>query len=75
MAHSKITLTGRGHRESGLTVCSKNFKTPFLRDVEKSYQKVTPEPHYFFLLRISQQIQSLKAFKVLAKMGRCWQAD
>ena len=48
--HLKIIsyLVSRGFHEGGLTVCSKNFKTPFLRDIDKSYQKVTPEPHNFF---------------------------
>ena len=32
-----------------------------------------PEPHQFF--SFSQQIWLLEAFKVLAEMGRGWQAD
>ena len=71
-------LTGRGHCEGGLTVCSKNFKTPFLRDIEKSFQEVTLmglEPHHFFHFEISQQIWLLEASKVSAKMGRGRQAD
>ena len=31
-----------GHREGRPTACSKNFKMPFLRDIEKSFQEVTP---------------------------------
>ena len=57
----------------------KNQKRHFFRDIEKSFQEVTPigpEPQqFFFLFRISQQIRSLEASKVLAKMGRGWQAD
>ena len=52
---------------------------PFFRDIKKSFQEVTPigpEPHqFFFLFKISQQIRSLEASKVLAKIGRGWQAD
>ena len=53
-------------------------KRHFLRGSEKSFQVVTPiglEPHHFFLLKISQQIRSLEASKVLAEMGRDCQAD
>ena len=67
----------RGHLEGGRTACSKNFKCHFLRDIEKSFQDVSPigpEPHHFFLFKISQQIQSLEASKVSAEMGRSWQA-
>ena len=56
----------------------KNQIRHFFRDIEKSFQEVTPicqEPHHFFLLEISQQIQSLEASKLLAEMGRGWQAD
>ena len=57
----------------------KNQKTPFFRDIEKPFQEVTPigpEPdQFFFLFRISQQIQLLEASKVLAEMGCGWQAD
>ena len=44
------TLT-RGHRKGGPTARSKNFKTPFLRDIQKSFQEITPmgpEPYQFF---------------------------
>ena len=54
----------------------KNSKRHFLRDISKSFQQVTPigpEPHQFF--QISQQIWLLEASKVLAKIGRGWQAD
>ena len=67
-----------GHRKGGLTAFSKNFKMPFLRDIEKSFLEVSPigpEPHHFFHFKIFQQIQWLEASKVLAKMGRGWQAD
>ena len=54
-------------------------KRNFLRDVEKSFQEITPmgpEPHHFFsLFEISQQIWLLEASKVSAEMGRGWQAD
>ena len=56
----------------------KILKRHFLRDIEKSFQEVTPmgpEPHHFFLFEISQQIWLLEASKVLAEMGRGRQAD
>ena len=56
----------------------KNSKRHFLRDISKSFQEVTlmgPEPHHFFLFQISQQIWLLEVSKVLAEMGRGWQAD
>ena len=46
-----VWMVDRGHREGGPTACSKNFKTPFLRDIEKSFQQVTPmgpEPNHFY---------------------------
>ena len=52
---------------------------PFLKDIEKSFQEITPmgpEPHHFsFLFEISQQLWLLEASKVLAEMGRGWQDD
>ena len=56
-----------------------NFKTPFF----ERYWKFLPQGHpyssrtspFFFLFKISLQIKSLKSSKVLAKMGRSWQAD
>ena len=52
----------------------KNQKRHFFRDIEKSFQEVTPigpEPHkFFFLFEISQQIQSLEASKLLAEMAK-----
>ena len=68
----------RGRCEGGPSACSKNFKTPFLRDIEKSFQEVTPmspEPHHFFLFKIFKQVWLLEASKVSAKMDRSWQAD
>ena len=56
----------------------KNWKRHFFKDIEKFFQEVTPigpEPSQFFLFRISQQIRSLEASKVLAKMGCGRQAD
>ena len=56
----------------------KNQKRHFFRDIEKSFQEVTPmgpEPHHFVLFRILQKIWLLEASKVLAKMDRGWQAD
>ena len=47
-------------------------KRHFLRDIEKSFQEVTPmgpEPHHFFLFEISQQIRSQETSKVLVEMG------
>ena len=46
-----LCTTRRGHREGGPTGFSKKSKTPFFRDIEKSYQEVTPigpEPDQFF---------------------------
>ena len=45
------STTSHGHREGGLRGFSKKSKTPFFRDIEKSFQEVTPigpEPHHFF---------------------------
>ena len=67
-------MVRRGHREGGLNARSKNFKT----GIKKSSQEITPkgsEPHHYFLFRISQQIQSLEASKVWAKMGLGWQTN
>ena len=53
-------------------------KRPFLKDILISFQWVTQmglETPQFFLFKIFQQIRSLEAFKILAKMGRGWQAD
>ena len=53
-----------------LLLVQKISKHHFLRDIEKSFQEVTPiglEPHHFFLLKISQQIRLLDAPKVLAE--------
>ena len=61
-----------------LLLVPKILKCHFLRDIEKSFQEVTPigpELHQIFLFRISQQIRSLEASKVLAKTGCGWQAD
>ena len=71
-------VINRGYHEGGPTACSKNLKTPFLRDIEKSFQEVTemgPKPHHFFLFEISQQIWLLEASKVSAEMGCSWEAD
>ena len=49
--HVWVSLINRGHCEGGPTAHSKNFKRPFLRDIEISFQEVTlmdPEPHHFF---------------------------
>ena len=60
------------------SLVQKISKRHFLRDIEKSFQEVTPmglEPHhFFFLFEISQQIWLLEASKVSAKMGRGRQA-
>ena len=61
-----------------LLLVRKISKRRFLRDIEKSFQEVTPlgpEPQHFFRFKISQQIWLIEASKVLAKMGRGWQAD
>ena len=46
-----LCLLSRGHREDGPTGFSKKSKTQFFRDIENSFQDVTPigpEPHQFF---------------------------
>ena len=61
-----------------LLLVQKISKHHFLRDIEKSFQEVTPmgpEPHHFFLFEIIQQIKFLEASKVSAEMDRGWQAD
>ena len=48
---SNVSYNMRGHREGGPTGFSKKSKTPFFRDIEKSFQEVTPigpEPQPFF---------------------------
>ena len=63
--------------EGIFNIFKKISKRHFLRDIEKSFQEVTsigPEPHIFSPFKISQQIQSLEASKVLAEMGRGGQA-
>ena len=59
--HTLYFTLNRGHREGGLTARSKILKMQFLREMEKSFQEVTPivKPHFFFLFLISQQIRSL----------------
>ena len=55
----------------------KKSKHLFLDGIENSLHEVTHiglEPHQFFLFEKFQQIQLLEAFKVLAKIGRGWQA-
>ena len=57
---------------------SKISKCHFSKDIENSFHEATHiglEPHqFFFLFRISQQIQSLETSKVLAEMAHGWQA-
>ena len=56
---------------------SKFWKRHFFRDIQNSFHEVTHiglEPHLFFLFKVSQQTQSLETSKVLAEMGRGWQA-
>ena len=70
----------RGHRYYLDTLLVRKIpKHHFLKDIENSFQEVTqigPEPrHFFFLFQISQQIELLDTSKILAKMGRSWQAD
>ena len=72
------SVVSRGHREDGPTGFRNISKRNFLRDIEKSSQEVTPkgpEPHLFFLFKISQQIRLLEASKILAEMGCGWQTD
>ena len=70
--HSFFT---RGHRYYLDTLLSRKIsKRHFLKDIENSFQEVTqigPEP----LFQISQQIELLETSKILAEMGRSWQAD
>ena len=45
------TKVRHGHREGGRLGLVKNFKTPFLKDIENSFLQVTHiglEPHQFF---------------------------
>ena len=70
----------RGHRYYLDTLLVRKIsKRHFLKDIENSFQGVTqigPEPpHFFFLFQISQQIELLETSKILAEMGRSWQAD
>ena len=53
-------------------------KRRFFQDIKDSFQWVIGnglKPTQFFLFKIYQQIRSLEKFKVLAEMGRGWQAD
>ena len=56
-----------------------NFENAvFFKDISNSFRRVTRyglKTLQFFLFRICQQIWSLGAFKVLAKMGRSWQTN
>ena len=67
-----------GHPEDGSLGSVKNFKTPFFKRFCKflpwGYSFRSRTSPIFFLFEISQQIQLLEASKVLAKMGRGWQA-
>ena len=76
---SKSMGSSRGHRYYLDTLLVRKIsKRHFLKDIENSFQEVTqigPEPPHFFLFQISQQIELLETSKILAKMGRSWQAD
>ena len=53
-------------------------KRHFFQDTSNSFQWATGiglEPHPDFFQKKFQQIQSLEPSKILAQMGRCWQAD
>ena len=59
---------GRGHCEGGRLGLVKNFKTPFLQDIENSFHEVTHiglEPHQFFSFQnistntVARDVQSL----------------
>ena len=69
----------RGHRYYLDTLLVRKIsKRHFLKDIKNSFQEVTqidPEPRHFFLFQISQQIELLQTSKILAEMGRSWQAD
>ena len=69
----------RGHREGGPIAHSKNLKTPFFKRywkiLSRGYSNGSRTSPIFFLFEISQQIWLLEASKVLAEMGRGWQAD
>ena len=66
----------RGHCEGGPTGFSKNFKTPFFerywKILSRGYSNRSRTSYFF---KICQQIQSLEAYKVFAKLGCGWQAD
>ena len=56
----------------------KTLKRHFIQDIQNSFQCVTGvglKPSQFFLFKISQQIRSLEAFKILAEMGCDGQAE
>ena len=64
---------------SGHLTRSKNFKTPFFKRYWKflpgGYSNRSRTSPFFFLFQISQQIELLETSKILAEMGRSWQAD
>ena len=63
---------------SGPASRMKNCKTPFFHDIQNSFQWATGiglEPNQNFFQKKFQQTWSLEASKILAKMGRGWQAD
>ena len=75
-----ISILRRGHRYlSGHLTRSKNFKTPFFKRYWKflpgGYSNRSRTSPFFFLFQISQQIELLETSKILAEMGRSWQAD
>ena len=57
----------------------KKFQMPFFKGywkiLSRGYSNRSRTSPVFFLFKISQQIWSLEASKVLAEMGRGWQAD
>ena len=68
----------RGHRYYLDTLLVRISKLHFLKDIANSFHQVTHiglETHQiFFIFKVSQQIQTLEMSKVLAEMGRGWQA-
>ena len=66
-----------GHLEGGRLGLAEKFKMPFFGDIENSFHEVTHiglKPHqFFFLFKISQQMQLLETSKFAAKMGHGWQ--
>ena len=68
--------SGCRHRKlDGHKASQKITKRHFFQDIFYWVTGIGLKTTQFFLFKKSQQIRSLDAFKVLAEMGRDWQAD